>query len=103
MAEDFGAQTIAVSPDRPAIEGDRPRRLSPAQPGHLLHVAPHQAPRRPTHLSVLLFDRHPLHPTIKLLAVFGLKTNFLGGRDKTANRFQTQLLCIVHADDHYPA
>jgi hypothetical protein len=37
------------------------------------------------------------------MAVFGFKLDFLAGRDKPANRLQTQLLCVVHADVHYPA
>jgi hypothetical protein len=48
-------------------------------------------------------DQHPLHPTVKLLAAFGLKPDFLAGCDKPADRFQTQLFSVVHADVHMPA
>jgi hypothetical protein len=54
-------------------------------------------------LGVLLLDQHTLAPATKLLAVFGLKLDFLAGLDKPANRLQTQLLCVVHADVHIPA
>jgi hypothetical protein len=66
-------------------------------------AAPHQAPRRLAQLGVLLPDQHPFHPGVKLLAVFGLKLDFLTGLDKPANRFQTQLFCCHHANVHYPA
>src|ERR1035437_2607724 len=54
-------------------------------------------------LSVLLTDQHPLYPAIELLTVFSRKLDFLAGRHKPANPFQTQLFCVVHADVHYPA
>jgi hypothetical protein len=54
-------------------------------------------------LSVLLPYQHLLHPAIELLAIFALKTDFLTGLHEPANRLQTQLLCVVHADIHYPA
>ncbi|MGD0902998.1 MAG: hypothetical protein ABR924_08655, partial [Terracidiphilus sp.] len=54
-------------------------------------------------LGLLLPHHHTLYPAVKLAAIFGLKTDFLAGLDKTANGFQTQPLCVVHADVHYPA
>ena len=80
-------------PDPPAgrITSDQPRHLRPAQPGHLFDVAPHQAPRLLALLRVPLPDQHLLHPAVELLAVFCLKPDFLAGRDKPANCFQTQL------------
>src|ERR1700728_5341629 len=91
--------------DSPAgrVASDQSRYLRSAQIVHLHDVAPQQAPRNLALLSLLLPYQHPLHPAITLLAIFGFKTDFLAGRDKQANRFQTQLLCVVHADVHYPA
>ena len=50
-----------------------------------------------------MLDQHPLNPAIKLQAVLCLKLDFLASRNKPANRFQTQLFPVVHADVHYSA
>jgi len=92
-----------LDPSAGHVQSDQPRHLRPAQPRHLLDIAPQQAPSRLALLSVLLADQHPLHPAIELTAVRGLEPDFLAGQDKPANRLQTQLLCVVHADVHYPA
>ena len=92
-----------LDPSADCIQSDQPCDLCPAQPGHLLDVAPHQASRRLAQLAVLPSGQHLLHPAIELLAVFGLKPDRLAGPDKPANRLQTQLFCVVHADVHYPA
>ena len=81
--------------------GDEGKR--PAQPGHLLDVAPHQAPSCVALLGVLLLDQHPLHPDIDLMAVLALEPDFRTGLDEPDHRFQTQLLCFVHADVQSPA
>ena len=92
--------------DPPAghVASDQPRDLRPAQPGHLLDVAPHQAAGCLALLGVpLLLDQNLLRPSVKLLAILGFKLDFLASLDKPANHFQTQLFCVVHADVHYPA
>src|ERR1017187_9335853 len=58
-----------LDPTAGRVERDQPRHLCPAQPAHLLYVAPHQAPRRLAQLPVLPSYQHLLPPTIKLLAV----------------------------------
>ena len=92
-----------LDPPTGCVALDQARNLRPAQAGHLLHVAPQQATRSLALLGILLPHQHLLHPAVELLAVLGHKPDILAGRNKPANRFQTQLLCIVHADVHYPA
>jgi hypothetical protein len=82
-----------LDPSAGRVASDQPRELRPAQPGHLLDVAPHQTPRRLALLGVRLPHQHLLHPVVELLATFGLKPDSLAGRHKPANGFQTQLLC----------
>ena len=48
-------------------------------------------------------DQHSLHPAIDLLPILALKPDFLARLNEPANRFQTQLLCFVHADVQSPA
>jgi hypothetical protein len=38
-----------------------------------------------------------------VLSIFGLKPTFLVGRNRPANRFQTQFLIWNHPDIHYAA
>ena len=40
------ADTAAASPPPLQVHRDQPRHLCPAQPRHLLHIAPHQSPAR---------------------------------------------------------
>jgi len=81
-----------LDPPAGRVERDQPRDLRPAQSAHLFDVAPHQASRRLAQLPVLPPHQHLLHPVVELLAVLGLKPDILAGRDKLANRLQTQLL-----------
>ena len=92
-----------LHPPAGRVASDQPRNLRPAQPGHLLDLAQYQAPRRLAQLRVLLPDQNPFYSAINLLPVLALKPDLLAAGHEPANRFQTQLLCIVHADVHYPA
>src|SRR5208283_350819 len=92
-----------LDPPAGRVASDEPRELRPAQPSHLLDVAPQQALARPALLPVRLLNQNPLYPAVALLAVFALKADCLAGFDEPLNCFQTQLLCFVHADVHIPA
>ena len=92
-----------LDPAAGCVAGDQPCDLCPAQPGHLLDVTPQQTARGLALPSVLLTDQQALHPGINLLPIGALKPDFLAGRDEPANPFQTQLLCLMHADVHFPA
>src|ERR1035441_8954403 len=105
---------VAIRKTAPPVDGwpdpaggcvacDQPRHLRTAHPGHLLDVAPNQTTRRLALLGILLPHQHTLHPAINLLTALALKTDFLAGLDETANSFQAQLLCLVHADVQSPA
>src|ERR1039458_411210 len=109
---------VAISKTAPSVDGwpdpaasrvesNQPRRGAPwartAHPGHLLDVAPNQTTRRLALLGILLPHQHTLHPAINLLTPLALKMDFLAGLDETANSFQAQLLCLVHADVQSPA
>jgi hypothetical protein len=92
-----------LDPAAGCVAGDQPCDLCPAQPGHLLDVTPQQTACGFPLPSVLLTDQQALHPRINLPAIGALKPDFLAGRDEPANPFQTQLLCLMHADVHFPA
>src|SRR5271156_5990400 len=82
---------------------NQPRHLRPAQTRHLLHVAPQKPSSRLALSGVLLLDQNSLNPTVPLLPILALKPDFLAGRDETPHSFQTQLLCLMHADVQSPA
>ena len=92
-----------LDPATGGVAGDQPCNLCPAQPGHLFDVKPQQSARGLALLGVQLPDQQALHPGINLPATAALKPDFLAGRDEPANPFQTQLLCLMHADVHFPA
>jgi hypothetical protein len=54
-------------------------------------------------LSILLPHERPLNPAIKLAGDPEPQPDHLAARDKQANRFQTQLLSVIHADVYTPA
>ncbi len=83
--------------------GDQPRPLRPAQPGHLFDVAPDQPAPSLAQGWVLVLDQKLLDPGITLLAALALKPDLFAGQKKAANRLQTQMLGLVHADDQSPA
>jgi hypothetical protein len=66
-------------------------------------VAPDQATRRVALLGALLLLQHWPDPNLNLIPAFARKPDFIAGLDKSANRFQAQLLCLVHADVQSPA
>jgi hypothetical protein len=51
---------------------------------------------------ILLLTEHSLDPTVDLLATLALKTQFLAGCTNRES-LQTQLLCLMHTDIHFPA
>ena len=85
------------------VTGDQPRSLRPAQAGHLLDVAPHQAALGLAQGCVLVLDQNSLDPGVTLGPAAALKMDILAGQKKTANRLQTQMLGLVHADVQSPA
>ena len=80
------------------IAGNQARHLRPAEPRHLLQVAPQQTPRLAALLHVLLLAQDLLDPGIDLLAVFAEEVDLFAGPKKGRDPSQTQLLCFVHAD-----
>ena len=69
-------------PSAGRVESDQPRDLSPAQPGHLLDVAPYKATRCLVQLLILLLDQHLFYPAIELAAILALKSDSIAGRNK---------------------
>src|SRR5208337_4023862 len=57
-----GGPELSVGP----IAGDQPRHLGPAQAGHLLQVAPHQAAGFAALLRIVLLAQNLLHPAVSL-------------------------------------
>ena len=90
-------------PARGHEAGNQPRRLRPAQPGHLFDVAPDQPAPSLAQGWVFVLDQNLLYPGVALLAALALKPDLFAGQKKAANRLQTQMLGLVHADDQSPA
>src|SRR5271167_4612515 len=61
------------------IASDQPRHLGPAQAGHLLQVAPHQATGFAALFGILLLAQNLLHPAVSLLAIFSFEPDLFAG------------------------
>ena len=70
-----GGLELSVGP----IAGDQPRHLGPAQTGHLLQVAPHQAAGFADLFLILLLAQNLLHPAVNLLAIFAFEPDLFAG------------------------
>jgi len=80
------------------VASNQPRNLRPAQPRHLLKVAPQQTASRLALPGIAVLDQHRLHPAVHLFTVFALKAQTVAGQYQQTNLLQTQLLGFVHAD-----
>jgi hypothetical protein len=89
------AYPSAISPAGRVVS-DQPRHLRPAQRIHLHDVAPHQASSRLALPGVSLPDQNSLRPAIELLAVFGLKPDFLAASTNrpTASKLNLSALAM---------
>src|SRR5271167_3706234 len=70
-----GGLEFAVGP----IASDQPRHLGPAQAGHLLQVAPHQAAGFAALFLIVLLAQNLLHPAVSLLAIFAFELDLFAG------------------------
>jgi hypothetical protein len=68
------------------------QNLRPAQPRHLLRVAPQQTASRLAQAGIAVLDQHRLHPAIHLFPVLTRKAQSVADQYQQTNLLQTQLL-----------
>jgi hypothetical protein len=77
---------------------DEPRDLSPAAPGHLSNILPHDAFPALRQPVVLLIKQNPLRPLVDLALVPGGEFDLLTALQKRPDLLQAQSLSVAHTD-----
>src|SRR5664280_1889422 len=88
---------------RDSVHRDQPRRLRPAQSGHLLHVPPHHSPLAAFQFFIPLLPERLVHPAVYLLPILALESHLSTAVQKCLNLLQAQSFRCLHADGQVPA